>query len=392
MTVLLTRLLGRLPIGWLQLIHNKTRLISALAGVVFANALIFVQLGFMGALLGSTKLPYDQMNADLLISASDMNTLSDGGPLPRQRMFEALGVDGVASTAPLYYGKIDWKQADGTTRGLDVFGVDLSTKAFRGIDLESWKSELLLPDHALIDRKTRNISKQVLEGISPEQPLRFEAKGITLTIPGTFEIGGGFSSDGFLVVSDQTFFRLFPQRTSGAPNQILVKLEPGANISTVVNDLRARLSPKDVMVRSVNQAFETERTFQTTQRPVGLIFGFGVAMGVLVGVIIVYQVLSTDVADHLKEYATFKAIGFSHRYFLGVVFEEAWLLATLGFIPGLLISLGIYAVVAKTTGLPLEMTAGRAAAVLLGTVVMCSLSGAFATRRLARANPAELFA
>ena len=40
-------------------------------------------------------------------------------------------------------------------------------------------------------------------------------------------------------------------------------------------------------------------------------------MGVLVGLVIVYQVLSTDVADHLREYATFKAMGYPQRFFLG---------------------------------------------------------------------------
>ena len=55
----------------------------------------------------------------------------------------------------------------------------------------------------------------------------------------------------------------------------------------------------------------------------------------LVGLVIVYQVLSTDVADHLREYATFKAMGYPHRFFLGIVFEEALILGVIGFVPGL---------------------------------------------------------
>ena len=111
----------------------------------------------------------------------------------------------------------------------------------------------------------------------------------------------------------------------------------------------------------------------------------------LVGVVIVYQVLASDVADHLKEYATLKAVGYPPRFFLGIVFEEAVILGLLGFVPGLLASLALYSAVAAKTGLPMEMTAARAGVVLLGTVAMCALSGALATRRLARANPADLF-
>jgi putative ABC transport system permease protein len=121
------------------------------------------------------------------------------------------------------------------------------------------------------------------------------------------------------------------------------------------------------------------------------VFGFGVVIGLLVGIIIVYQVLSTDVAEHLREYATFKAIGYPQRFFLGLVFEEALILAVLGFIPGLLVSMALYASVAAATGLPLAMTGSRAVVVFLGTVAMCVLSGAIATRKLARANPADLF-
>ncbi len=155
--------------------------------------------------------------------------------------------------------------------------------------------------------------------------------------------------------------------------------------------MRAALPAYDSLVRTVQEASAKDQAFQTTQRPVGLVFGFGVVIGILVGIIIVYQVLSTDVADHLKEYATFKAIGYPQRFFLGLVFEEALILAVLGFVPGFLVSLGLYAAVAATTGLPLAMTGARAGVVLLGSVVMCTLSGAVATRKLARANPADLF-
>src|SRR4028119_831568 len=137
MTMLLERVLGRLPIGWLQLTHNRGRLAAALAGVAFANILIFMQLGFLGALIESIGRPYLAMDADVIVSASDMNTLADGSPLPRQRMFEALSVPGIASATPLYLGKIDWKQPDGTVRTLDVLGVDPGARTFRPPDLHA---------------------------------------------------------------------------------------------------------------------------------------------------------------------------------------------------------------------------------------------------------------
>ncbi|MGF9764386.1 ABC transporter permease DevC [Microvirga sp. 0TCS3.31] len=391
MTELLAKLLGRLPIGWLQLVHNKTRLAAAVAGVSFASVLVLMQLGFLGALVGSIRLPYDQMNADILISASDMNTLADGSPLPRQRMFEALSVEGVARATPLYYGKVEWKQPDGTIRNLDVFGIDPSSETVRNPAINARLTDIARADVALIDARTRNAPNGLFAQIAMGQPYRFEVKGRTLTVIDTFEIGGGFSADGYLVTSDQTFLRLFPQRVAGAPNHILVSLAPGADVRSTVERLRAVLPAYDSTVRTVAEAFDKDQAFQTTQRPVGLVFGFGIVIGVLVGIIIVYQVLSTDVAEHLKEYATFKAIGYPQRFFLGIVFEEALILAALGFIPGFIVSLGLYAMVSTVTGLPLAMTGARAVFVLIGVLGMCLLSGAIATRKLARANPADLF-
>lgn len=387
----LERILGRLPIGWLQLVHNRTRLLAAVAGVTFANVLIFMQLGFMGALVGSIGLPYAQFNADLMISASDMNTLADGSPIPRQRMFEALGVDGVAMAAPLYYGKIEWKQDDGTIRTLDTFGIDPSVKTFNNPEVDAHLADLAMSDVALLDRRTRNVPRAIFENIDRGSPLVFESRGRTLSVIATFTIGGGFSADGYMIVSDQTFLKLFPQRISGAPNHIFLKLKPGADAATISSKLRAILPSFDSIVRTVPEALQKDSSFQTTQRPVGIIFGFGVIMGVIVGIIIVYQVLSTDVSDHLKEYATFKAIGYRNGFFLGIIFEEAMVLATMGFVPGIAISVALYSGVARLTGLPIAMTLTRALAVLLGTLAMCAVSGAIATRRLARANPADLF-
>jgi putative ABC transport system permease protein len=391
MTDLLTRLFGRLPIGWLQLTHNPTRLAAAVAGVAFANILVFMQLGFLGALVTSIGLSYRQFNADVLISASDMNTLADGSPVPRQRMFEALAVPGVASATPLYFGKIDWKQPDGTIRTLDVFGIDPSAEAFRDPAINAARTELMLSDRALIDRKVRNVDSRFFASIDAGTPYEFEARGRTLAVTRTFSIGGGFSTDGYLIVSDQTFLKLFPQRVAGAPNHILVRLEPYARAGDIAARLRQLLPDYDSVVRTVEESIAVDTRFQTTQRPVGIVFGFGVFIGILVGIIVVYQVLSTDVADHLKEYATFKAIGYPPRFFLGIVFEEAIILAILGFIPAIILAFGLYAAVTALTGLPVTMPLARPLYVLLGTIATSALSGAIATRRLAKADPADLF-
>ncbi|MEO1140111.1 MAG: FtsX-like permease family protein, partial [Pseudomonadota bacterium] len=277
------------------------------------------------------------------------------------------------------------------TATLQTFGVPTDAEAFVIPDIRKNFATLALEDTVLIDTATRGLRLNALATITPGEPYRFEANNRTLSAIGTVQVGGGFSADGTIFTSDQTFFRLFGTRVAGAANHVLLKVEQGIDPEVVVDRLRDVLPPTSVTVNTIQDAAASDLRYQTTQRPTGIIFGFGVLIGVLVGIVIVYQILSTDVADHLKEYATFKAMGYGQPFFLGIVFEEAIVLALLGFVPGLLFSTGIYAGLSVATGLPVEMGMDRALAVFLGTLLACVISGAIATRRLAGADPADLF-
>ncbi len=390
MIALLSRILGRIPIGWLQLTHNRTRLAAAVAGVSFANILIFVQLGIMSSFSDSTRISYRAIAGDILISADDSNSLFDGSNVPRQLGTRALSEPGVASMMPIYLGAASWTQDDGDSVVFQAFGIDPSRTDFLGTDIKNTRP-LLRADTALLDRSARGLAPDKLAGVSERSPVTFEALGRKINVIGTVSIGGGFSADGYMVVSDQTFMRIFPHRSSGAPNHILLRVESGADLEHVAEALDTRFTNSHVQVRSLPTAIEQDVIYQTTKRPTGLIFGFGVFMGVIVGMVIVYQVLSTDVADHIREYATFKAMGYSQRFLLGIIFEEAVILAISGFVPGFLVSTAIYTVLADATGLPIAMSLGRAGMVFTGTLLCCAISGAIATKRLSSADPADLF-
>lgn len=391
MNRLLTFLFGRLPIGWLQLSHNKGRLAAAIAGVAFANLLVFMQLGILGALNGSTVSPYTLLRADILISSQDGNTLTDSGNIARTRMFQALGVAGVKSAAPIYIGNLPLSMEDGTNAALLTFGMDTAQPGFAAPWVANQMEGLKIESTALLDQNSRGVPASTFEGLKQGEPYSFEINGKTMTAIGLVNVGGGFLADGTLVTSDQTFLRFNSKRDAGAPSHILVKTAEGTRVEVVKERLQAALPAESVKIQTMQEAAKADLAFMTSERPTGIIFGFGVMIGIIVGIVIVYQVLSTDVADHLKEYATFKAMGYDHPFFLGIVFEEALVLAVFGFIPGLLTSLVLYSGLSAVTSLPVAMDASRAILVFLGTLAACSLSGAIATRRLAAADPADLF-
>ena len=390
MSRLLQRLFGRLPIGWLQLTHNRTRFAAALAGVAFANVLVFVQLGIMNSMGAATLRPYAFFQPDVMISAGDANSLTDGGNVARQWLLQAMADPDVTDGMGLFIANVPWDRGDRDI-SLTTFGIDPVKPAFLTPEIAADLALLQVQDAALLDRLARGLGKEEAAAIRPQSPLSFETQGRTVTAYTTFAGGGGFGGDGYMLVSDQTFLSLFPSRSSAAPDHILLTLRPGVQADVVIARLKTLISDPSLRIRTYDQAAQDDLRYQQTKRPTGIIFGFGVLIGVLVGLVIVYQVLSTDVAEHLREYATFKAMGYGPRFFLGVVFEEALVLGVLGFLPGLIVGTTILTLMGAITTLPLAMTPSMAITVFLGTIVFSAMSGAIATRRLAAADPADLF-
>lgn len=392
MKTLLSKLLGRLPIGWMQLLHNRTRLLAAVGGVTFANVLIFMQLGFMNALFDSSVFSHKRLDADLVLVSSDYKTLREANPIPRARMYEALSDPHVVQGTPLYIATLHWTDKETTeTTNFRITGVDPDAEVFVDAELQDQIEKLREPDSAIIDRQTRDFSRALGERIAAGERPQIEMAGRRMTGIGVFEQGASFDVDGAMVVSDQTFLRLFANRVSGAPTLVLLKCQEGTDLERVAKQIEQRLPESDTRVLTKQQFVEGERDYQAKQTPIGFVFGFGVVIGLVVGLVIVYQVLSTDVQDHLSEYATLKAIGYGPGFFRGLVIEESMGLAALGFLPGLVISLVLYHVAARATSLPIAMSLSRPLFVLMLTVVMCAASGWIATRRLNAADPADLF-
>ncbi|WP_397570771.1 ABC transporter permease DevC [Schlesneria sp. T3-172] len=392
MTPFLTRLMGRLPIGWLQLKHNRTRLLAAVGGVTFANVLIFMQLGFMNALFETSVITHRNLVADIVLVSSDFRSLREANPLPRTRMYQAMAIPGVTEATPVFMSTMMWTDpATGDTTNFRVIGIVPSGEVFLDEKLQQQVPLLREPDSAIVDRRTRDFRREIETVIQEQGEYLIESSGRQLSLRGVFSHGASFDVDGLLIVSEQTFLSLFPKRAAGTPTVVLLKCASGTDPLAIARQIDQHFPERDVLALTKQEFIDAEQNYQSRQTPIGFVFGFGVAIGVIVGLVMVYQVLSTDVQDHLAEYATLKAIGYSPRYFLGIVFEEAVCLATLGFVPGLCVSLVLYAVAARATALPIAMTWSRPLFVLLLTAVMCVISGAVATRRLNSADPADLF-
>jgi putative ABC transport system permease protein len=389
-------------LAWKNLTHSWRRLALAMCGIGFAVLLMTMQVGFRNAMLDSTAAAIKYMNCDLVMTSAERYMLSVAAPFSRRRLFDLRSDPDVEAIYPLYIEVRASRLQNPQTKvshPIRVFAFDPHQPVLLIPGVVENQEALLEPDTILFDVKSKSsfgqIDKRAVVALS-NRPVQ---------VVGGFVLGTDFANDGNVVTSDATLSKIFrkPARLSrifrqsgmesaglGMVDVGLIKLRPNAQPQNVKRRMEQDL-PRDVVLMTKEELAEQERRFWQRSTPVGIIFGLGTAMGFLVGIIFCYQILYSDIADHLPEFATLKAMGYSNRYFVGVVLQEALLLAAFGFVPGMAVSGLLYWWLGAVTGLLLNLTVSRALLILMLTIAMCAASGALTVRKVLSADPAELF-
>ncbi len=378
-------------LAWLQLTREKPRFITAIAGITFACVLIFMQLGFLESLYVSSTRPHQLLNADLVLAHPRLQTFFSPISFPRQRLYQALGYQGVETVTAVRIGTIKWRNPlSSNIRSILVFGIDPAKEPFALPDVIANAHYLKLFNRILFDRLSRPEFGPIAELLASKGPLSVELNSKAVKVAGLFSIGASFAADGNAITSDTTFNYLFGKQSSNEIDLGLIKLAPEADKESVKRSLQKAYG-NQVQVYSKSEFAEVEKKYWAESTGIGFIFTLGVFVGFIVGIVIVYQILYSDVADHLSEYATLKAIGFHDNYLLEVLALESVILALVGFIPAFLISIAMYFAAAEVTALPVFMTWQRAVLVFALALSMCVISGAIASRKLRYADPADVF-
>lgn len=382
----------RTPLAWFNLTYERRRLLTALAGVAFAVLLMFIFRGFENALYDSQVQLIKLLNGDVMIVSKLKTNMFVPEQFARRRLYQAQAYGGVEAAYPLYTTTAYWKNPQTRRiRPLRVLAFNPEDPVLPLPGISDNLDQLKLPWTAVIDRRSR-------PEVGAEAGLVTEVSEQQVRLVGSFALGTDFASgNGNVVMSDQNFLRYFgslgPDQDRRDLNTVdvgLLKLKPGQNPDALAATLRRQL-PKDVSVYTKAEFIQIERDYWRNNTSIGFVFTLLATMSFIVGVILVYQILYTDVADHWAEYATLKAMGYSNWYLLGVVLQEAMILAVMGFIPGCLVSAALYHLAANATGLLMQMTSARVLNLFVATLVMCAISGIIAVRKVQSSDPAEVF-
>lgn len=382
----------KIPLAWLQLTREKPRLLIALSGIAFADILMFMQLGFREALFNSNVRLQDSLEADIALINPQSDSLLSMEPFSQRRLYQSLGVQGVKSVHPIYLDFTSWKNPQTRKlRNIQVIGINPGDELFALPGVKEKLNKIKLPDVVLFDRGSRPEFGEVATEFNRGKEVTTEVAGRRIKVGGIFELGASFGADGNIITSDRNFLQLFAnKRQRGLIDIGLIKLQPGVDADIVKEQLKTHLA-KDVKILTKQEYIDFEKAYWSSSTPIGFIFTLGTIIGFIVGTVIVYQILYSEVSDHLPEYATLKAMGYTQKYLLLVVFQEALILAILGYIPGFGFAMFQYAMAKNATLLPIVMTAERAITVVILTIIMCCASGAIAVRKLQAADPADIF-
>jgi len=360
---MINKMFRKTPLAWRQLMKEKTRLLVAVAGIAFADILIFIQMGFESALFDSAIQPHRNLQADLVVTNPQFQTLFSVKSFSRERLYQALSYNGVKSVSSIYISTGQWRNPQTKIdRSILVWGLDPSAPGLKFPELQAKKDDLKQLNQVIFDEAGRPEYGEIGSTFRATGKFNAELSGKNVSVKGLFQNGASFAADGNVVTSDSTFLQLFPTRKAD-----------------------------QIEVGTPETFAQKEKTYWAEGTGIGFIFSLGVIVGFIVGIVIVYQVLYSDVSDHLPEYATLKAMGYTDNYLLRVLLQEALFLAALGYLPAFFLSFGLYQVTFAATLLPIYMKVDRAINVFFLTVIMCTVSGAIAMRKLRSADPADIF-
>jgi putative ABC transport system permease protein len=367
-----------------NLFHDRVRLVATVVGIVFSIVLVTVQLGVFLSFERMVTTMIDHAQADFWIVPSETKSFEDSSLLAGRERLQALSINGVTAAVPVVAGYASWRKPNGgastpvlvvgtpeTSAGLQPWNVvegsihDLSMPEAVAID-QSYFDELgigQIGEHAEINNQKARVVA-VTKGI----------RSFT-TMPNVF--------------TSIEWARAYLGVPPNEANYFILRIAPNVDAATVRSQLAARLSDAEVLTSE--QFRHRTRQFWLFDTGAGAALLGSAILGIIVGTIIVAQTLYSSTKDHLKEFATLRAIGSSCGYILKVILGQALLSAVIGFSIAASIDLALVKMTADAA-LPIVMTPGLTLGLFALTVTMCVIAAISAIRVVMRIDPALVFA
>ena len=375
----------RTPLAWFNTTQNLKRTAAAVGGICFAILLIFMQWGFLSAARLNASLTYRLLDFDVILVSRGYLNLPRSETIDRHRLNQARSVAGVASAYPLSIDGGEWTNREtNKTANCFIFGLSPAAPIFHDPSINRQLAGLQAPLTMLVDSNSRpSFGPWAVGG-------QAKVNGALLGVVGNYALGMGLLADGSAIMSEDNFMRLYGQPELPRVNFGLIKLTPGTTPAAAVEALRRAL-PADVVVLTRDEIIRREERYFVSVKPVGIMFQVGMLVAFIVGAVILYQILSSEISNRMREFATLKALGYTENFIYRIGIYQGLLFSLLGYIPSLLLALGLYRLLRALSGFPVYMDWTRVFGVLGLSLVMCAIAAALSLGKIKRADPADLF-
>ncbi|MGC6456470.1 MAG: ABC transporter permease [Coraliomargaritaceae bacterium] len=378
-------------VAWKMLSFRVNRLLFSAFGIAFSVVIIFMQMGFFNGLNDSQANLPPKLLGDLVISSPEKKHLKSSRTIFSKIPEQVWQIEGVRDIRHLYFKANYWiNPEDNTANRVLYIGVDLEKPMISIPEIDLYREQLKLPNTMLYDKKSR----RELGNISIGSDVRIGAKQDFFKVVGFFELGPNISYEGHVIMSMDNFLQANPRKTLTQPDQrvdlALIELQPEADPELVRREILNYMKG-DFFIHTPEELFRREVMTTIKSTPSGFILGVSLLVGLVIGIIICYQILFNEVTDNIAQFAMIKAMGYSSSVLTGIVLSCAMILGTIGFVLGILGSVGLYELIEKLTQLAMHLSVERIILVYVLTLFMCVCSGLLALKKVIKADPAELY-
>ncbi len=363
------------------LLHDRIKFAVAAAGVSISVMLVLVQIGlYLGFMQNASNL-IDHSTADVWVMGEGSENFDFSAPIDERAYYRTASTPGVAHAERMLLGFGQLRLEDGGTQGVQVIGLDPGARLMRPWSIVGGDAARLAEPGAIAVDVTE-APKIKLDRVG----LRREIFGARAEVVALTRGIRSFTTSPF-IWAELDSARAFSRAPADAFNYVLVEAAPGVTPDELARrldalpNLDAFTTPK-MSIRA--------RHYWSSRTGIGAGFFTTAALGVIVGLVVVGQILYNGTLEHLREYGTLKAMGARNSAIMRVIVYQAVISGVVGFVFGGALALLAQAVMVKAN-LTVLLTQDLVIATAILTIVMCCLAALLSVVKVLRLDPATVF-
>lgn len=241
----------RTPLAWLQLSHQKIRLLVAVSGVAFSIILIFTQLGIKAMLFDGVTLLAENLNGDLYLLSSYSEVI-EFSSFPRSYLYQANAVKGVEDARPLYVKTGSWvdpkllnhseKAQQRQSSTMQILAYNTTQPVFNLPQINQQANRLAVPGGILYDSLAKAKLGAVPETFAAEGKVTSILDNQRVTVVGLFNLGSTFYDEGRAVMSDWNYAQMQGVEKLEEVSVGVLSLKPGTKPQEIIRRIESTLS------------------------------------------------------------------------------------------------------------------------------------------------------